>query len=195
MRDRDGTVIIDAEAATIENAASGVVRYAFTAADTATQGEFVANFRVVYGDGTIETFPNSADINISIRGGGVYAVSVAAVLDGFSTGASAGDVAGFISLIDQADECLEANSVPGAVAKQLKVLGVRHLVSNSTDRGSVTQERSASGASRSYGSRRKGDTGYLETLRTIDQYGCVTNIISRNGSVQLRSVGRRSDYE
>lgn len=192
MKDRDGTTIIDAAAATIADAVAGIVRYAFQAADTDVEGEFTGRFTITYGDSSVETFPNASDINISIRGGGVYAISVASVLDGFSTGASTADVAGFISLVDQADACLTANTVSGAVGKQLKTLAVRHLLANSNDRGSVTMERSTSGAARSYKERRNGDTGFLETLRSVDQHGCVMALLSKGSYVQFRSIGRRT---
>lgn len=190
MEDRSGNVIVDAAAATINDAALGIVRYAFQPADTALEGEYKASFKVTYGDASIETFPNDAVIAISIRGGGVYAVSSSEVLEGFSTSASAADIAGYIAIMDQADACLTAKSVSGAIGKQLKVLGIRHLAANASDRGAVTQERAVSGASRTYKERKAGETGYLETLRTIDQYGCVLGLINKNAYIQLRSVGR-----
>jgi hypothetical protein len=190
MEDRSGNVIVDAAAATINDAALGIVRYAFQPADTALEGEYKASFKVTYADASIETFPNDAVIAISIRGGGVYAVSSSEVLEGFSTSASAADIAGYIAIMDQADACLTAKGVSGAIGKQLKVLGIRHLAANASDRGAVTQERAVSGASRTYKERKAGETGYLETLRTIDQYGCVLGLINKNAYIQLRSVGR-----
>ncbi|MDH5796928.1 MAG: hypothetical protein OEZ19_00045 [Paracoccaceae bacterium] len=121
-----------------------------------------------------------------------YAITTADVLDGFTTGASTADLDAYIAVADQADTCLTANGVSVAIGKQLKVLGVRHLAANANDRGAVTQERAVSGASRSYSERLGGETGYLQTLRTIDQYGCVMAAINNNARVQLRSVGRRA---
>lgn len=121
-----------------------------------------------------------------------YAITTSDVLDGFTTGASTADLEAYIAVVDQADTCLTANSVAAAIGKQLKVLGVRHLASNSNDRGAVTQERAVSGASRTYSARAAGETGYLETLRTIDRYGCVLGTLNYNARVQLRSAGRRS---
>ena len=121
-----------------------------------------------------------------------YVVTVPEVLDGFSTGATEADVAGFISVVDDANSCLTSNSVPQVVGRRLKILAVRHLLSNSSDRGAVTQERAVSGASRSYRERAAGETGFLETLRTIDKHGCVISVINKNARVQLRSVGRRA---
>ena len=121
-----------------------------------------------------------------------YTITEAEVLDNFTTSASTADLAAYIAVVGQADACLTANSVAVAIGKQLKILGVRHLAANANDRGSVTQERAISGASRSYSERKPGETGYLETLRTIDQYGCVMNVVNKNGRIQLRSSGRRA---
>jgi hypothetical protein len=121
-----------------------------------------------------------------------YVITTPEVLEGFQTGASTADVAGFIAVVDQADNCLARNSVSDVVGRQMKILAVRHLLSNSSDRGAVTQERAVSGASRSYKERVAGETGFLETLRTIDTYGCVMSTINKNQRIQLRSVGRRA---
>jgi hypothetical protein len=119
-----------------------------------------------------------------------YVITTAEVLDGFSTSASTADLTAYIAIVDQADACLTANLVSEAIGKQLKILGVRHLAGNANDRGAVTQERAVSGASRNYSERAGGETGYLATLRTIDQYGCVLGTINNNGRIQLRSIGR-----
>lgn len=121
-----------------------------------------------------------------------YVVTVPEVLEGFQTGASEADVVGFIYVVDQADACLAANQVEQGVGRRMKILAVRHLLSNSSDRGAVTQERAVSGASRNYKERAAGETGFLETLRTIDKHGCVISTINKNARVQLRSVGRRA---
>jgi hypothetical protein len=65
MRRAGGAVVIDA-AATIVTAAAGLVRYVWIAGDTATAGSYQAEFEVTYADGTIETFPNAANIQIDI---------------------------------------------------------------------------------------------------------------------------------
>lgn len=121
-----------------------------------------------------------------------YAITIAAIKDGFATSASDADLLAYIAVVDQADICLQAHGVPADIGRQLKILGVRHLAANANDRGAVVQERAVSGAARSYSERKPGETGYLETLRTIDKYGCVLGTVNRNASVQLRTVGRRS---
>lgn len=65
MRNAEGTVVID-EAATVINAAGGVVGYTFTALETATAGTYEVEFEVTYSDGAIETFPNSGNSQITI---------------------------------------------------------------------------------------------------------------------------------
>ena len=53
-------------AATIVDAATGNVRYDWSAADTTTSGTFNAEFEVTFSDGTIETFPNDEHLHIVI---------------------------------------------------------------------------------------------------------------------------------
>lgn len=53
-------------AATVVTAASGIVRYAWDAADTATVGSYQAEFEVTYSDASIETFPNDGFIRVKI---------------------------------------------------------------------------------------------------------------------------------
>lgn len=191
MYDLNGNTVIDAQPAIVQDVANRILRYAFSASDTDVVGDFRGEFRVTYSDSTIETFPNSGFIAITVFGRQGYAVSNADVTNGFSTSASATDVANYIALMSDADACLANNNVSNAVGVQLKVLGVRHLLANSSDRGAVLSERAVSGAARTYQERRQGETGYLQTLRSIDRYGCVLNLISKNQGVQLRSVGRR----
>ena len=119
-------------------------------------------------------------------------ITTADVLDGFSTSASTADLTAYIAVVDQADACLDANSVPDAIASQLKILGVRHLAQNANDGGSVIEQRAISGASRKFAERYGGYTSHLDTLRAIDQYGCVMGTLTNTANIQLRSAGRRS---
>lgn len=61
------TAKVDA-AATVVTAASGIVKYTWSAADTDTEGRFEGEFEVTYADGSIETVPNTGYIPIRIRG-------------------------------------------------------------------------------------------------------------------------------
>jgi Rib/alpha/Esp surface antigen-like repeat protein len=45
------------DAATLADAASGAVEYAWVAGDTDTPGEYVCEFEVTYADGSTQTFP------------------------------------------------------------------------------------------------------------------------------------------
>lgn len=65
MRSSAGTVVTDA-AAVIVTAASGLVRYDWSASDTQAVGTYQAEFEVTYADATIETFPNSGYIRVQI---------------------------------------------------------------------------------------------------------------------------------
>lgn len=66
MKLRGGAQVLDAAAQVIAATVTPTVQYNWAAADTATAGQFEAEFRVVYSDGAIETFPNSGFIAIRI---------------------------------------------------------------------------------------------------------------------------------
>lgn len=55
-------------AAVIEDAANGVLRYDWDAADVDLAGLFSARFVVTYSDGRPETFPNRGSILVEIQG-------------------------------------------------------------------------------------------------------------------------------
>jgi len=54
-------------AATITNASSGVIEYAWQSEDTDTAGSYYGEVEVTYGDGTVETFPNNGYFTIIIQ--------------------------------------------------------------------------------------------------------------------------------
>lgn len=122
-----------------------------------------------------------------------YTITIEQVKDGFTTSASDADLTAYIIFADQADECLTNNSVADALGQQLKILAVRHMATIQRDGGAITSERAVSGASRSFSSFRAGDTSYKDLLRQIDATGCVYGLVTQNGFLQLRSVGRRSN--
>lgn len=68
MRRAGATATVVDAAATVVTAASGIVRYAWQAADTASAGSYVCEFEVTYSDSTIETFPNSGYIRVDVLG-------------------------------------------------------------------------------------------------------------------------------
>lgn len=122
-----------------------------------------------------------------------YTITICQVKDGFRTSASDSDLDGYIAIAGQADACLTANNVDRAVGQMLKILFVRHVATNARDGGAVTSEKAVSGASRSFAEYDRGDTGYLDTLRSLDQYGCVYALTQQGGFMQLRSIGRRPE--
>ena len=90
-------------------------------------------------------------------------------------------LSGFIAFVDQADACLDANSVPVAIQKNLKLYGVWSMCFNSQS-GGVKSERSPNGASISYGDQ----TGALanpfgETLQSMDTHCCVVSLFGQSG--------------
>ena len=62
----DKTVKITSGSCTITDASLGIVTYPFTAANTDTVGVYQAEIQVTYSDSTIETFPNSDHIIVTI---------------------------------------------------------------------------------------------------------------------------------
>lgn len=65
MKSLDGAVKID-RLASITDAANGVVLYEWQASDTDVAGTYYAEFEVTYSDSSIETFPNTDSIAITI---------------------------------------------------------------------------------------------------------------------------------
>jgi hypothetical protein len=57
---------VDAVAATIIDAANGVVEYRWTGTDTDTAGSFLGEFTVTFPDTTPQTHPNDRDLRIEI---------------------------------------------------------------------------------------------------------------------------------
>ena len=66
MRKVGATVSTVDAAATIADAENGKVTYAWTALNTATVGDYEAEFEVTYAGGGIQTFPNNGYIEIEI---------------------------------------------------------------------------------------------------------------------------------
>lgn len=64
MKTATGSLIT--RAATITDATNGVVTVTFQAADTATAGDYSAEFQITWTGGGIETVPNDGYISISI---------------------------------------------------------------------------------------------------------------------------------
>jgi len=95
-----------------------------------------------------------------------------------------------IATLDQADACLDANSVPDATQRLLKLYGAAHMVYG-TAKGNVQSERSPTGASRTY---REGGSGldsspWGSQVLQFDEYGCVTSLLQRDSTTYIASTG------
>ena len=66
MYDQMRTTQVVSSAATLDDAANGVVSYTWLAADTDVPGWYWVEFEVTYADTSIETFPNSGYISVLI---------------------------------------------------------------------------------------------------------------------------------
>lgn len=67
MASRRGVVKVNRQAASITTAVgTPTVQYDWQAADTDQNGSYRGEFEVTYADSTVETFPNSGFINITI---------------------------------------------------------------------------------------------------------------------------------
>jgi len=65
MKSIGGSIKIDS-AMTVITAPEGLVRYDWVAADTDTFGTYYVEFEVTYTDGSIETFPNTGSLVVSV---------------------------------------------------------------------------------------------------------------------------------
>jgi hypothetical protein len=65
MKSLDGVLKVNTNM-TVSNAGAGTVNYNWQTGDTDTAGSYFVEFQVTFADGTIETFPNSKNLNISI---------------------------------------------------------------------------------------------------------------------------------
>lgn len=67
MKDKaTGTTAVDA-AATVTSAVNGLVQYQWQTGDTDTPDSYNAEFEVLFGNGTYETFPNSRYIQVKVK--------------------------------------------------------------------------------------------------------------------------------
>lgn len=66
MRSRGGPLVLDAPAVVRVQTGTPTLGYEWSAGDTEEAGQFEAEFRVVYTDGAIETFPNNGFLIVRI---------------------------------------------------------------------------------------------------------------------------------
>jgi hypothetical protein len=65
MRGEDGTVLVSRAPATVVNATTGVVRFAWRVGDTAVAGEHQGEFEVTFSGGIVETFPKAKTASVN----------------------------------------------------------------------------------------------------------------------------------
>ena len=65
MKSLEGVVKIDSDM-TVVNSAEGLVRYDWVVGDTDTFGTYYVEFEVAYIDGSVETFPNTGSLVVSV---------------------------------------------------------------------------------------------------------------------------------
>lgn len=121
------------------------------------------------------------------------------VTNGFYTSVPQSQVELLIAVVDEANTCLDANSVSASKQTMLKITAVRHMLtmmsSASSGKGSVTSESAPSGASRSYkapAGSSLSDTSYGALLKQLDAYGCIVSLLENTAHLSIRSVGRRA---
>lgn len=124
-----------------------------------------------------------------------YAITIAEVNGTSPSGASDAEVAMVIAVVDTADACLTGATVPDDLGKLMKVYASRHMLTLAANggAGNVTQQSSASGASRSFAGWAKGrginSTAYGAMLAQLDKTGCLTGLVAGDSGILLRSVG------
>ena len=62
----DNTVVVSSGSVSIISASRGDVRYDWVVANTATSGNFQAEFQVTFAEGAVQTFPNDGYVKIVI---------------------------------------------------------------------------------------------------------------------------------
>ena len=113
------------------------------------------------------------------------AITVSDVREIVTTSLPDAVIEGYITYIDNADACLDANSVPLALQKELKRMGVAHLVDLQQQGGAGVKSLSGPlGDSITYDNSgaREEATYWGQTLQTIDQYGCVSSLLVDRGA-------------
>lgn len=66
MKAVGGTGLKVNSAMTIVNATGGIIQYDWQSGDTDTVGSYALEFEVTYSDGSLETFPNSKNLSVTV---------------------------------------------------------------------------------------------------------------------------------
>lgn len=124
-----------------------------------------------------------------------YVITAADVNGAAPSGASDAEVAMVIAVLDTADACLTGADVADDLGKLMKIYAARHLLSLTANggSGSVTQQSSASGASRTFAgwakTRGLGASAHGAMLAQLDRTGCLTGLLASDSGLFLRAVG------
>jgi hypothetical protein len=65
MKSLEGVIKVDA-AMTIVESLNGIIKYDWQTGDTDTVGTYYVEFEVTYADASIETFPNTGSLVVSV---------------------------------------------------------------------------------------------------------------------------------
>lgn len=86
------------------------------------------------------------------------------------------EIGSLITLVDQADACIDANVADEELQRTLKLYGVGHLVQTASGSALVSSERAATGSSVTY--RDGKSTSAWSMLQVMDATGCITGLLS-----------------
>lgn len=114
----------------------------------------------------------------------------------FSTSVPDSEIDSLIAVINEADTCLDNNSIGSDKQKLLKLYGVRHLLAMQAEqgKGTISSRGAPSGASQSFNSRKSmglDSTYYGDMLKQLDKTRCVVNVIEGRQQLSISRVGRR----
>jgi hypothetical protein len=124
-------------------------------------------------------------------------ITAADVKAGFTTTLADAEIDMLISVVSEADACLDANNVASDRQKALKLYAVRHLLAlqENDGRGKATSEQASNGAGRSFSTWQGKDlasTRYGAMVKQLDTFGCIRSVLEPGTNISIRSVGRRA---
>ena len=98
-----------------------------------------------------------------------------------------------IDVVDEADDCLDANGVPDSIQKQLKLYGVAHQIVMAQG-GQVESLTAQEGASKKWKAVQGSGldaTNFGQMVRQLDRHGCLIPILDNtdNGFMFIGSIG------
>ena len=124
-------------------------------------------------------------------------ITTTQVKTGFTTTVSDTEIDMLITFINTADECLDENTVPDNTVELMKLAAVRHMLTLQANNGAglLHSQNAPSGAGRSFQRWNNGNnvgldsTSYGAMLKTMDVYGCVTDLLNNSTKPRMHSIG------